>query len=87
MPGLHHDMCWTAQHAKSSTENDCLLVLEDLLRIAATHGQETAADELEEGYRGEIWNAARGYVRPQKQGIDAARLELRSLVNETKVAC
>ncbi|CAL8470099.1 g9641 [Coccomyxa elongata] len=46
--------------------------------------KETAADELEEGYRGEIWNPARGYVRPQKQGIDAARLELRSLVNETK---
>ncbi len=57
------------------------------MRIAATHGQESAADELEEGYRGEIWNAARGYVRQQKQGIDAARLELRSLVNETKVAC
>ncbi len=43
------------------------------------------ADELEEGYRGEIWNPARGHVKQQKQGIEAARLELRSLINETKV--
>lgn len=43
------------------------------------------ADELEEGYRGEIWNPARGHVQRQRQGIEAARLELRSLINETKV--
>lgn len=61
-------------------------MLENPLKSAAFYGQETAADELEEGYRGEIWNPARGYLRPQKQGIEAARLELRSLVNETKVA-
>lgn len=45
------------------------------------------ADELEEGYRGEVWNPARGYVQPQKQGMNAARLELRSLINEAKVLC
>lgn len=47
--------------------------------------QETVADELEEGYRGEIWNPARGHAQPQKQGVTAARIELRTLVNECKV--
>ena len=48
--------------------------------------QETTADELEEAYRGEIWNPARGHTEQQKQGITAARLELRTLTHEAK-AC
>jgi hypothetical protein len=48
------------------------------------NAQETVADELEEGYRGEIWNPARGHAAPQKQGLSAARMELRTLVNECK---
>ena len=48
--------------------------------------QETTADELEEAYKGEIWNPARGHTEQQKQGITAARLELRTLTHEAK-AC
>ena len=47
--------------------------------------QETVADELEEGYRREIWNPAKGHVKEQKQGVAAAHVDLRTLVNEAKV--
>ena len=47
--------------------------------------QETVADELEEGYRREIWSPAKGRVKEQKQGVAAARVDLRTLVNEAKV--
>ena len=47
--------------------------------------QETTADELEEAYRGEVWNPARGHTEEQKQGITAARLELRTMTQECKV--
>ena len=43
------------------------------------------ADELEEAYRGEMWNPARGHTEEQKQGITAARLELRTMTQECKV--
>ena len=47
--------------------------------------QETTADELEEAYRGEIWNPARGHIEEQKQGITAARVDLRTMTQECKV--
>ncbi|CAL5218604.1 g301 [Coccomyxa viridis] len=46
--------------------------------------KETTADELEEAYRGEVWNPARGHTKEQKQGITAARLELRTMTQECK---
>ena len=48
--------------------------------------QESTADELEEAYRGQIWDPSRGHTEQQKQGITAARLELRTLTHEAK-AC
>ena len=52
---------------------------------SVTFPQETTADELEEAYRGEVWNPARGHTEEQKQGITAARVELRTMSQECKV--
>ena len=41
------------------------------------HG--TVADELEEAFRSHIWDPSLRHVRKQKQGINAARVELTSL--------
>lgn len=46
------------------------------------HPQEDTADELEEAYRGEIWNPAKGHTKEHKQGITAARVDLRTMTNE-----
>ena len=54
-------------------------------QCCCVHAQETTADELEEAYRGEVWNPARGHTEEQKQGITAARVELRTMTQECKV--
>ena len=41
--------------------------------------QETVADELEEAYRGHVWDPSLRHVQKQKQGVTAARVELTSL--------
>ena len=55
---------------------------EDLRAVA----QEATADELEEAYRSEIWNPSRGRIQAHKLGFQAARVDLRTLTNEAKVA-